>query len=119
VDSSGILVNCDVLVKNCDILYQMCVILELLFLSYYCDYIVVEIAVFAFLSKKSLKLLIFGSQMGATENNPGKISAARAQSPKIAYFWRSAHKSPKISYFQRLSPAGRKVTFIFCYILRP
>jgi hypothetical protein len=43
----------------------MCVILELLYLSYYCDYIVVEIAVFFISFKKnSLKLLIFGGEMG-------------------------------------------------------
>jgi hypothetical protein len=46
VYSGGILVNCDVFVKNCDILCYMCASLELLFLSYYCDYIVVEIPVF-------------------------------------------------------------------------
>jgi hypothetical protein len=43
----------------------MCVILELLFLSYYCDYIVIEIAVFCiFAFSLSLKLLIFDGQMG-------------------------------------------------------
>jgi hypothetical protein len=43
----------------------MCVILELLFLLYYCDYIVVEIAVdFTFLLYFfALKLLIFGGHV--------------------------------------------------------
>jgi hypothetical protein len=42
----------------------MCVILELMFLSFYCDYIVDEITVFLhFFKKVSLKLLIFGGQL--------------------------------------------------------
>jgi hypothetical protein len=36
----------------------------LLFLSYYCDYIVIEIAIFHFFHIFSLKLLIFGGRMG-------------------------------------------------------
>jgi hypothetical protein len=50
----------------------MCVILELLFLSYYCDYIVVEIAIdFTFLSYFfALKLLIFGGLCRSRKISP-------------------------------------------------
>jgi hypothetical protein len=51
---------------------------ELLFLSYYCDYIVIKIVIFLFLSFFSLKLLIFGGQMWGN-NKPGKILAADPQ----------------------------------------
>jgi hypothetical protein len=54
------------------------VILDLLFLSYYCDYIVAEIAAFLHLFYFfSLKLLIFDGQFVAAKNNRGTISAAR------------------------------------------
>jgi hypothetical protein len=47
-----------------------------MFLSYYCDYIVVEMAVFCIsFIFFSLKLLIFGGHMRAAENNHVRISA--------------------------------------------
>jgi hypothetical protein len=57
----------------------MCAIMKLLFLSYFCDYIVAEVAVFciSFISIFSLKLLIFGGQLVAAENNHGTFSAVR------------------------------------------
>jgi hypothetical protein len=72
----------------------MCVILELLFLSYYCDYIVAEIVVFAFILIFSLKLLIFGGQLVAAENNHGTFSAAYEPAAEdkwlfsANFFWR-------------------------------
>jgi hypothetical protein len=55
----------------------MCVILELLFLSYYCDYIVAEIAVFCiYIIFFPLKLLIFGGQLVAAKINRDTFSAA-------------------------------------------
>jgi hypothetical protein len=51
-----------------------CVFLELLFLSYYCDYIVVEIAIFLhFFHNFSLKLFIFGDNVWAAENKHGNF----------------------------------------------
>jgi hypothetical protein len=48
----------------------------LLFLSYYCDYIVVEIVVFLhFFHIFSLKVIIFDSHIRAAEKNAGIISA--------------------------------------------
>jgi hypothetical protein len=101
VNSSGISMKCDVFVKICDILCKMCVIMLLLFLLYYCDYIVVEITVFLFLSIFSPKLLVFGTRMGPPKITPvdfrwpGELadknslfSAARARPPKINLYFR-------------------------------
>jgi hypothetical protein len=55
----GVTANYNVVVKKCDTMCQMCVILDLMFLSFYCDYIVDEIVVFLhFFKFFSLKLLI-------------------------------------------------------------
>jgi hypothetical protein len=52
----------------------MCVILELLFLSYFCDYIVAKIVVFCIYFNFSLKLVIFGGKLVTAENNHGTFS---------------------------------------------
>jgi hypothetical protein len=60
-----------------------------MFLSFYCDYIVAEIAVFCIFSIFSLKLLIFGGQqrlpkIGMTYFRRSLFSAARCQRRKYA-----------------------------------
>jgi hypothetical protein len=47
--------------------------MELLFLSYYCDYIVVEIVVFYIFHIFSMKLFIFGGHVWAAGNKPGNF----------------------------------------------
>jgi hypothetical protein len=97
----------------------MCVLLELMFLSFYCNYIVDEIAVFYISSKKLSKIVNFRRRCLAVENKP-LFSAARCQSPKIMACFRlifSGGQRPpkiglkplKIAYFRRQRP----------YFLRP
>jgi hypothetical protein len=86
----------------------LCVILKLLFLSYYYDYIVAKICVFAFISIFSLKLLIFGGQLVAGENNCDTFSAAfifdgqgsaTENKPFFQLIFSGGQRPPKISYF--------------------
>jgi hypothetical protein len=70
----------------------MCVILLLLFLPYYCNYIVVEIAVFAFISYFFSEIAYFWLAHGVAENNPGIISAG-------VNFWRPELWLPKINLY--------------------
>jgi hypothetical protein len=84
----------------------MCVILDLMFLSFYCDYIVDEFAVFSFLQKKFSEIVNFRRPTEATENKRGIISAAiifggGVRPPKISnYFRQLCCWPPKImAYF--------------------
>jgi hypothetical protein len=86
-----------VVVKKCD---TLCVIRYLMFLSFYCDYIVDEFAVFCIFSKKNSEIINFGGHPRPSKIVAGNFrwpdtpaannhlfSAARCQPPKIiAYF---------------------------------
>jgi hypothetical protein len=79
----------------------MCVILLILFLSYYFDYNVVEIASFFISFIFFSKIAYFRWPLAATENNPGRLSAAVLWPPKTGYFPRPWSWPPKINlYFQ-------------------
>jgi hypothetical protein len=75
---------------------------ELDFLSYYCDYIVVEIAVFAFISYFFYNMLIFGGQRYS-----GKIPAAELARKKVMVNFRRLVSQPpkKIIFGGRARPA--------------
>jgi hypothetical protein len=79
--------------------------MDLMFLLFYCDYIVDEFAViFAFFSIFSLKLVIFGGLRGP----PKKVLFSADH-----YFQRPGIGPPKISCFRRPRGSHRKSTLIF------
>jgi hypothetical protein len=90
-----------------------CAIVDLMFLSFYCDYIVDEfVVIFCIFSIFSLKLLIFGGLVFGVVRLTAKnslFSAARCQPPKVNdYFRRLFCWPPKISYFRLLATSRRK-----------
>jgi hypothetical protein len=74
-----------------------CAIVDLMFLSFYCDYIVDEFAViFCLFSKKFSEIINFLPLFSAG-----------------VYFRRLGDKPPKICYFRRPGVSRRKSTVIF------
>jgi hypothetical protein len=79
-----------------------CAIVDLMFLSFYFDYIVDEFSVIfcIFFTKFSLKLLIFGGLSGQPKIRSTILAGI--------YFRRPGNEPPKIDYFRRPGISRRK-----------